>query len=95
MASKQRLIDANALDFSFPLTDDMNGMLKQIGIEMMKARVMEAPTVDAVPVVQCKDCKWYKIAEDLVPYCSHESGYCGEHMGGLFYCAMGERIVDG
>jgi hypothetical protein len=47
---------------------------------------------DVVPVVRCKDCKWYSIAPiDGVPYCCHESGYCGEHMMGLFFCACGER----
>ncbi len=52
----------------------------------------EQPTVEAVEVVRCKDCKWYRIAPiDNVPYCCHESGYCGEHMGGLFFCACGER----
>ena len=55
-------------------------------------RINEQPTVDAVEVVRCKDCKWYMIAPfDNVPYCCHESGYCGEHMLGLFYCANGER----
>lgn len=43
-------------------------------------------------LVRCKDCKWYSIAPiDNVPYCCHESGYCGEHMKGLFFCACGER----
>ena len=43
-------------------------------------------------VVRCKDCKWYRITPiDNVPYCCHESGYCGEHMKGLFFCACGER----
>lgn len=47
---------------------------------------------DVVPVVRCKDCMWYRIAPiDNVPYCCHESGYCGEHMKGLFFCACGER----
>lgn len=41
-----RLINADALDFGFPLTDDLNGMLKQIGVEMAKTRVMNAPTIN-------------------------------------------------
>ena len=45
-----RLIDADALDFGFAMTDDLNGMLKQIGIEMAKARVDKAPTIEAEPV---------------------------------------------
>ena len=47
MANEKRLIDANALDFDFPVTDD----LIETGIEMVRARVATAPTVDAVEVV--------------------------------------------
>ena len=49
MANEKRLIDANALDFDFPVTDD----LIETGIEMVRARVVTAPTVDAVEVVRC------------------------------------------
>ena len=45
-----RLIDADALDFCFPMPDDFNSTLKQIGIEMAKARVVNAPTIEAEPV---------------------------------------------
>ena len=45
-----RLIDADALDFCFPMTDDFNSTLKQIGIEMAKARVVNAPTIESEPV---------------------------------------------
>lgn len=30
--------------------------------------IEEAPTIDAVPVVRCKDCKYYKISELHPPY---------------------------
>lgn len=47
MAEKEvRLIDANAIDFGFPMSDDLNGMLMQIGIEMAKTRVDNAHTID-------------------------------------------------
>ena len=55
MENEKRVIDANALDFDFPVTD----YLIEIGIEMVRARVVTAPTVDAVEVVRCKDCKHY------------------------------------
>ena len=41
-----RLIDADALDFCFPVTDNLEGMFKQIGIGMAQARVNDAPTID-------------------------------------------------
>lgn len=49
-------------------------------------RIKEQPTIDAVEVVRCKDCKWYKkIVEksksglchyDLVARCLHDEDYC-------------------
>ena len=51
-----RLIDADAL-------------IETIGIRLYSGAVMEfvsvediakQPTVDAVPVIRCKDCRWYK-----------------------------------
>ena len=34
-----------------------------------------APTVDAVEVVRCKDCKWFDQNEDVMP----QSGSCAYH----------------
>ena len=45
-----RLIDADALDFTFPMPDDFNSLMKQIGIGMAKSRVDNAPTIEAAPV---------------------------------------------
>lgn len=47
---------------------------------------MADKTVDAVPVVRCKDCKWYRT----------DGGYCGwrdmgDDLSENFYCADGER----
>lgn len=53
--------------------------------------IEEQPTIDAVPVVRCKDCKW---AEDTGPtglYCNHPDGrntiYCLPDE----FCNCGER----
>lgn len=88
MANKNRLIDANA-------AKELWKGDNQTAITMR--RIFDGlPTVDAVEVVRCKDCKWYRVASiDNVPYCCHESGYCGEYMSGLFFCACGERRIDG
>lgn len=61
----------------------------------------EAPTIDAVPVVRCKDCKWWDKRRDS-PYgychaCKH--GHRSEHWEigiyrvykGDWFCADGER----
>ena len=46
-----RLIDADALDFDFPMTDDFYALSRQIGIEMVKHRIMEASSIWK----RCKD----------------------------------------
>ena len=55
MANEKRLIDANVLMDSHwweSLTDDFDKARARI-------IVMAAPTVDAVEVVRCKDCKYW------------------------------------
>ena len=58
-----RLIDADSLVSSLN-----NGRLKEqtgravpfnAGVAFALTMVEYAPTIDAVPVVRCKDCKWY------------------------------------
>lgn len=60
----RRLIDADAFDKRIrldvgsceeELTEDFKDGISTV-LEMMKT----APTVDAVPVVRCKDCRWRK-----------------------------------
>ena len=55
----------------------------------VKSMIENAPTVDAVEVVRCKDCKWH-VAVDQ-PRCKC---YCDLHKRSFpahFYCADGER----
>jgi hypothetical protein len=50
--------------------------------------VMDAPTIDAVPVVRCKDCKHYNTIG-----CSKGFGWCENIDRGTsdnFYCANGK-----
>jgi hypothetical protein len=95
-----RLIDADKLTkkllhFACRL-EDWGGPEQAEVVRAVAKGIKLEKTVDAVEVVRCKDCKWYMMTPiDNVPYCSHESGYCGEHMGGLFFCACGERRTDG
>lgn len=52
-------------------------------------RLLEkAPTVDAVPVVRCKDCKHHENEEIGMVYCPNSiGGWVGEN----WFCADGER----
>ena len=54
------------------------------------AEIDAAPTVDAVPVVRCRECKQGEIGDPDFPdeYYCHEG--CGWNKGD-FYCAYGER----
>lgn len=45
-----RLIDADALTYSHTKDGD---------VVVYPEAIAEAPTIDAVPVVRCKDCRWF------------------------------------
>lgn len=49
-----------------------------------------APTIDAVPVVRCEDCKQGEIDDPDFPDQYYCRAGCGWNNGG-FYCAYGER----
>lgn len=71
-----RLIDADELFFS--MTDSIDQGIAETARD-------EAPTVDAVPVIRCKDCKWYEYDEKL---------HCGLPHGVRLkddYCSDAER----
>ena len=76
-----RLIDADALKTkairceTFKLTD-APVFLKAVGTK----EIDKAPTIDAVPVVRCKDCKYSKTR-----LCENEDNYDD------WFCADGER----
>jgi len=64
-----RLIDANALKYDFGEIDD--GQYKRTELYVTNEAIAQQPTIDAVPVIRCKDCKWYEF--DV----SHRCGYTG------------------
>ena len=49
-----------------------------------------APTIDAVPVVRCRECKQGEIDDPDFPDQYYCDAGCGWNNGG-FYCAYGER----
>lgn len=58
-----RLIDADAILKADENSDKAlvlgSGKALEIAYALLKKKVADAPTVDAVPVVRCKDCKWF------------------------------------
>lgn len=60
----------------------------------------EQPIIDVVPVVRCKDCKYYRKGKVLSPqkFCFRLRGRGGEEIGYNFaeddFCSYGERSEE-
>lgn len=57
------------------------------GLLMAQGVVLETPTIDAVEVVRCKDCKWHLNGH----LCKQLSQYGSIETPPSFYCGFGER----
>ena len=77
-----RLIDVDVMlhelaNQSFPQSGEY-GRARQ----RLIADLRNAPTVDAVPVIRCKDCKYYEEQDETIGTClltesgAHIKGYC-------------------
>ena len=84
-----RLIDADALEealrehkFDYSgQSDYFDGVVD--GLMLARDDVREAPTIDAVEVVRCKDCKYY---EGKNTYCANDRLATPDD-----YCSIGEK----
>jgi len=97
-----RPIDADALrdklqreiDKVNPPFDDVLGSIR-CGVRLARNMLEDEPTIDAVKVVRCKDCKYYKSWEDTTTFC------CFYHIAASYvrysddYCSRGEMREDG
>ena len=89
MATEKRLIDANAYVDELKWLQEQVSSASAIEIQEYIDRTNRQPTVDAVEVVRCKDCK----------HCDPENRHCDHPMGTTFslprktddYCSYGER----
>ena len=79
-----RLIDADAIEHCLVIGGRRHG--KTIISEIIWRAIQTAPTVDAVPVIRCKDCKKFVVEEDQA-YCLDMYGQCDENG----FCAWAER----
>lgn len=79
-----RLIDADALKHY------ATGGVTSVGL-LTLAEIDNAPTIDAVPVVRCKDCKHVDKVGNA-RWCGLWRGYNG--MGDDGFCNYGERRND-
>ena len=84
MAKEKRLIDANAL---------VKIAEKRCGVVNIK-HIDDMPTVDAVEVVRCKDCKhWecWRSSGEGTGDCNLDEGYQTLATQHYDYCSYGER----
>lgn len=97
-----RLIDADAL-IEKSLRDANcymdNNDIKH-GYHNVQCLIYDAPTIDAVPVVRCKDCLWYvrsMIKQDGTLDERYKPDWCDLYRRGreeTYFCADGERKDD-
>lgn len=79
---------------AMPLVNRWNEAVKRVQAVFDN---MTSKTVDAAPVVRCRDCKWYKESPLLAPnrFCYRLKDRDGKHIGYNFseldFCSRGER----
>lgn len=83
------LIDRQALlGFLDDITNDEEWLVTQYNADWIYSWIDFAPTVDAVEVVRCKDCKWY----GNIWTCPMATKYkCSLPNG---FCSYGERRAE-
>lgn len=89
-----RPIDADALKYrreEYGGHDDVPMEARRKGIlYLLKEDIDEAPTIDAVPVVRCKDCKRHNAKAGKLYRCDLRNVW----QDGDFFCANGERSEE-
>lgn len=98
-----RLVDADAILKADENSDKAlvlgSGKSLEIAYALLKKKVADAPTVDAVPVVRCKDCTKFEQKGKYYNgrpfgYCYHwdyEEGSSPNEVDGDDFCSYGER----
>lgn len=84
-----RLIDADELKAVY-IPSEIEGFEKMmVPVEVVLQNIDDMPTVDAVPVVRCRDCKHGSLQSNET-----KRYHCLEHnamMEPHYYCILGER----
>ena len=89
-----RLIDADwALEHIKPyeLSDENWSVTGGTAIRLIYNAIDQAPTIDAVPVVRCKDCKYFGLNDENVPYCSNPFGLDDPEPNGFCNYGIGKN----
>lgn len=95
--ANNRLIDANVLISNLRTFKGLGRTVAETLVRFTEKQ----PTVDAVEVVRCKDCKYYREGKiwEGINFCFRLRGSDGEPVGYNFsdddFCSRGERRNDG
>ena len=94
MANEKRLIDANALRTDTMVMCGVNEAVLEncYPYWQFNKAIVNAPTVDAVEVVRCKDCKRYYYSDFSM---SMRCRLDGVDWGKDDFCSKGERKCNG
>ena len=87
-----RLIDADwVLEHtkSYELSDEDWSVTGGTAIRLICHAINQAPTIDAVPIVRCKDCEYFGLNDENVPYCSNPFGLNDPEPNG--FCNYGRK----
>lgn len=79
-----RLIDADALVKDLRENYIFTGFNELL--DDFASAIRSQPTVDAVPVIRCKDCKWYYRGGATCMFWGGANGMCGDD-----FCGKAER----
>lgn len=82
---KKRLIDADKLvDMLYD-----NEFAALCPLDEVSGVIDACPTVDAVPVVRCRECRYYAVPGATISFCIHRNGM--KFTRDSDYCSRGER----
>lgn len=81
-----RLIDADALELRYEFGCDNYGILC-VPLRDVNESIKKAKTIDAVPIVRCKDCKHHY--DCGIHFCDRLGMDCPDDSD--FFCSYGER----
>lgn len=98
----QRLIDANQMavdefeayiSAQVQITDGLKLLVNFAAHSKIQSLIADTPTVDAVPVVRCKDCKRWQRHSEI----NRDYGGCRRYSSTMRYddfCSQGERRAE-
>ena len=92
--TRKEYIEREAICYQLEKQESIDGQPR--AIRRARRIVANFPAADVVPVVRCKDCEYWDATQEAPLsegcfLCTLEGGY----PKGDFYCALGERRMDG